>query len=41
VTVLAAQRPCEVEGMESADVSFPGFVPLLQRMGASIEVVDP
>lgn len=41
VAALAAERPCEVEGMESADVSFPGFVPLLQSMGATIEVLDP
>jgi 3-phosphoshikimate 1-carboxyvinyltransferase len=41
VAALAAREPCEVEGMESADVSFPGFVPSLQRMGAGIEVLEP
>ena len=41
VSALAAQRPCEVEGMESADVSFPGFVAVLRRLGASIEVLTP
>jgi 3-phosphoshikimate 1-carboxyvinyltransferase len=41
VAALAAERPCEVEGMEAVDVSFPGFVPLLQHMGATIEVLAP
>jgi 3-phosphoshikimate 1-carboxyvinyltransferase len=36
---LAADRPCEVEGMEAAAVSFPGFVETLRSMGATIEVV--
>jgi 3-phosphoshikimate 1-carboxyvinyltransferase len=41
VTALSAQAPVEVEGMEAADVSFPGFLPLLTALGASIEVVTP
>ena len=36
---LAADRPCEVEGMEAAAVSFPGFVRTLRSTGAAIEVV--
>jgi len=36
---LAADRPCEVEGVEAADVSFPGFAETLRSMGAAIEVV--
>ena len=40
VAALAARGPVEVEGMESADVSFPGFVPTLSALGASIEVRD-
>ena len=40
VAALAAQRPIEVDGMEAADVSFPGFVPTLIGLGASIEVVS-
>ena len=35
---LAADRPSEVEGMEAAAVSFPGFVETLRSMGAAIEV---
>ncbi len=37
---LGADRPCEIIGMESADVSFPGFVVTLRTLGASIEVLD-
>ncbi len=33
-------RPCEIEGMEAADVSFPGFVALLRDLGAAIEVLS-
>ena len=37
---LAAERPCDIEGMEAADVSFPGFVALLRDLGAGIEVLS-
>ncbi|MGZ8572287.1 MAG: 3-phosphoshikimate 1-carboxyvinyltransferase, partial [Actinomycetota bacterium] len=37
---LGAHRPCEITGMESADVSFPGFVTTLRNLGAVIEVLD-
>ena len=37
VAALAAESPCEVEGVEVADVSFPGFVPLLRAGGADLE----
>jgi 3-phosphoshikimate 1-carboxyvinyltransferase len=36
---LASRRPVEIDGMEAADVSFPGFTPLLIASGAGIEVV--
>ena len=36
---MAAALPCEIGGAEAADVSFPGFVPLLAALGARIEVV--
>jgi len=38
VAGLAAGAPVEVDGVEAADVSFPGFVPALVALGASIEV---
>jgi len=41
VAALGARGPSEVEGLESAEVSFPGFVPMLQRMGAEIEALGP
>jgi 3-phosphoshikimate 1-carboxyvinyltransferase len=37
VAALAARGTSEIAGMEAADVSFPGFVPLLASLGASIE----
>jgi 3-phosphoshikimate 1-carboxyvinyltransferase len=37
VAALAADRPSEIRGMESADVSFPGFVPTLRSLGADLE----
>ena len=37
VAGLAASGAVEVEGMEAADVSFPGFVPALARLGARLE----
>jgi 3-phosphoshikimate 1-carboxyvinyltransferase len=37
VGALAARSPVEIEGVESADVSFPGFLPSLRALGASIE----
>jgi 3-phosphoshikimate 1-carboxyvinyltransferase len=38
VTALAARAPSEIEGIESAAVSFPGFVRLLHSLGADVEV---
>ena len=38
VSGLGARGPVEVEGMESADVSFPGFSRTLAALGASIRV---
>jgi 3-phosphoshikimate 1-carboxyvinyltransferase len=39
VAALAASGPSEVEGMEAAEVSFPGFVDALVGLGAAIEVL--
>ncbi len=39
VAALAADAPSEIEGMEAADVSFPGFVGTLKALGASVEVL--
>jgi 3-phosphoshikimate 1-carboxyvinyltransferase len=39
VAGLAAQAPCEIDGAEAAEVSFPGFVQVMRDLGARIEVV--
>ena len=39
VAALAAGAPIEVDDVGAADVSFPGFVPVLVALGASIEVL--
>jgi 3-phosphoshikimate 1-carboxyvinyltransferase len=39
VAAVAADGPCEIDGMEAADVSFPGFVRTLASLGASLEVL--
>lgn len=39
VAALAADAPCEIEGMEAADVSFPGFLGTIRSLGASVEVL--
>jgi 3-phosphoshikimate 1-carboxyvinyltransferase len=39
VGALAATGPCEVGGIEWADVSFPGFVPTLSALGARAELL--
>ncbi len=38
VAGLKAEGPTVIEGIESAEVSFPGFVETLQGIGARIEV---
>ena len=38
VTALAARAPSDIDGIESAAVSFPGFIPLLRSLGADVEV---
>jgi 3-phosphoshikimate 1-carboxyvinyltransferase len=38
VTALAADAPCEIDGVEVAEVSFPGFLDLLRSSGAILEV---
>lgn len=37
VASLAADGPCAVDGVEAADVSFPGFLSVLRRLGAEVE----
>jgi 3-phosphoshikimate 1-carboxyvinyltransferase len=37
VAALAADGPSEIDGIETAEVSFPGFVTALQGLGARIE----
>jgi 3-phosphoshikimate 1-carboxyvinyltransferase len=41
VAGLGCRREVVVDGIDAADVSFPGFVPTLARLGASIEVELP
>ncbi len=38
VSALAAKGPVAIEGVDAAEVSFPGFVPTLIALGARIEV---
>lgn len=40
VAALGATGPSEIDGVEFAEVSFPGFVPLLPSLGARIEEVS-
>ena len=37
VSAIAARGPVEVDGMEAAEVSFPGFLASLRRLGARVE----
>ena len=39
VSALAADAPCEIDGMDAATISFPGFVETLRALGASLEIV--
>jgi len=39
VAALAADGPCDVEGIEAAEVSFPGFPHTLTALGARLELV--
>ena len=38
VAAMAARKPSQIDGVESADVSFPGFFGLLVSLGADVEV---
>jgi len=38
VGAMGARRPSRVEGIEDADVSFPGFVEILRSLGGPLEV---
>jgi 3-phosphoshikimate 1-carboxyvinyltransferase len=40
VAALAADAPCEIDGMEAADVSFPGFLGTIRSLGASVEILS-
>jgi len=40
VTALAARAPSEIDGIESAAVSFPSFFRLLHSLGADVEVSE-
>lgn len=37
VGALAARGPVTIEGIDAAEVSFPGFVPALRALGATVE----
>ncbi|MCI0635739.1 MAG: 3-phosphoshikimate 1-carboxyvinyltransferase [Actinobacteria bacterium] len=37
VSALAARTPTAIEGIESAEISFPGFLPTLVALGARVE----
>ena len=39
VVGLTARGPCEIDGVEAATISFPGFVQLLTMLGAQVEVL--
>jgi 3-phosphoshikimate 1-carboxyvinyltransferase len=39
VAGAGADGPCEIEGMEAADVSFPGFLHALRSIGIAVEVL--
>jgi 3-phosphoshikimate 1-carboxyvinyltransferase len=39
VAGAGAEGPCEVEGIEAADVSFPGFVEVLRSIGIRTELI--
>ena len=36
VAALRADAPCDVSGMEAADVSFPGFLSVIRELGAAV-----
>jgi 3-phosphoshikimate 1-carboxyvinyltransferase len=38
IAALAADRPSEIEGIEAAAVSYPGFLPTLRALGADLDV---
>jgi 3-phosphoshikimate 1-carboxyvinyltransferase len=39
VAGAGADGPCEIDGMEAAGVSFPGFLPALRSIGVAVEVL--
>jgi 3-phosphoshikimate 1-carboxyvinyltransferase len=39
VAGAGADGPCEIDGMEAADVSFPGFLAALRSVGVRVEVL--
>jgi len=38
---MAARRPVAIDDSAPIDTSFPGFAPLMNRLGAAIEPVEP
>jgi 3-phosphoshikimate 1-carboxyvinyltransferase len=36
---LAARAPSDIDGIEAANISYPGFVPSLRALGANLEVI--
>jgi 3-phosphoshikimate 1-carboxyvinyltransferase len=40
VSALAARSDCLIDGIEAADVSFPGFAGSIAGLGAKVEVLD-
>ena len=37
IAALGARGPSRIDGVEVADVSFPGFLAVLRRAGAELE----
>ena len=37
VAALGSSLPVTIDGIDAAEVSFPGFVPALRALGATIE----
>jgi 3-phosphoshikimate 1-carboxyvinyltransferase len=37
VAALAADGPCRIDGVDAAEVSFPGFVPTMRALGAGLQ----
>jgi 5-enolpyruvylshikimate-3-phosphate synthase len=40
IAAAGADGPSEIDGMEVADVSFPGFLPALRSIGIAVEALE-